>query len=238
MNITVFDLDKTLINADSGDLFAEYLCQQGLINDMIQFKAKVKYFEQEYMAGRLDFLGYYQFAIEPLTTLKVTELKQLVSRFVVEKIQPVIYKKSVEVINWHGQQTHQLLLISATIELLVQQIGHHLGFKAENILSTQMEVKDGYYTGSITGQPSYEQGKVLRFEQWLQQQKLNRKSCHVTFYSDSVHDLPLLTYVDEPIVVNPDKHLLKHAKEKHWPIIDMNAFSIESFSFQNKKIIL
>jgi phosphoserine phosphatase len=42
----------------------------------------------------------------------------------------------------------------------------------------------------------------------------------VTAYSDSVHDLPLLTFADKAVAVNPDDHLRRIALEKGWKIDD------------------
>jgi len=39
-------------------------------------------------------------------------------------------------------------------------------------------------------------------------------------YSDSANDLPMLTAVGEPHVINPDSKLRRHAKRADWPIHD------------------
>ena len=43
----------------------------------------------------------------------------------------------------------------------------------------------------------------------------------VTFYSDSINDLPLLEAVDFPKAVNPDAMLEKISLERGWEIIDL-----------------
>ena len=42
---------------------------------------------------------------------------------------------------------------------------------------------------------------------------------YTLFYSDSVNDLPLLSFVNKPIVVDPDFYLQTIAQEKKWEII-------------------
>ncbi|MDC0534381.1 HAD-IB family hydrolase [Francisellaceae bacterium] len=234
MKIAIFDLDKTLINADSGDLFANYLCEIGLIKDIDSFKEKVLYFENEYYEGRLDFLGYYQFAISQLVATKVPDLKKIVTKFVEDKITPVIYHQAHKVIEWHRSQGHVLLLISATIELLVEAIGKALGFESDNIISVQMETAGEYYTGNVIGEPSYEEGKVIRFQSWCQHHNIETSLIRTLFYSDSIHDLPLLSHVDQPVVVNPDQRLLQIAIDRNWPIIDMNHIELECLEIIHK----
>ncbi len=40
----------------------------------------------------------------------------------------------------------------------------------------------------------------------------------VTFFSDSITDLPLLSKVDVPIAVNPDRRLLRAARARGWQV--------------------
>ena len=41
------------------------------------------------------------------------------------------------------------------------------------------------------------------------------------FYSDSHNDLPLLGKVSDPVAVDPDPTLERHARERGWPIISL-----------------
>jgi phosphoserine phosphatase len=42
-----------------------------------------------------------------------------------------------------------------------------------------------------------------------------------TFYSDSIHDLPLLERVDEPIVTNGDARLNAIARQRGWRTLQL-----------------
>ncbi|WP_363232207.1 HAD family hydrolase, partial [Clavibacter michiganensis] len=42
-------------------------------------------------------------------------------------------------------------------------------------------------------------------------------------YSDSRHDIPLLTLVGHPVVVNPDQGLAAHARDSGWPSMRLHA---------------
>ena len=41
------------------------------------------------------------------------------------------------------------------------------------------------------------------------------------FYSDSLNDLPLLEVVTHPIVTNPSESLLRVARDRDWPVINL-----------------
>ncbi|MFN4103367.1 MAG: HAD-IB family hydrolase, partial [Tepidimonas sp.] len=44
---------------------------------------------------------------------------------------------------------------------------------------------------------------------------------HVTFYSDSTNDLPLLERADVPVATNPGAGLRQLARERGWRILDL-----------------
>ena len=226
MRIAVFDLDHTLINCDSGRCFAEYLCEYDLIENPVAYRRQFSEFAEAYSRGEVDFMRFYRFALEPLTRLTIRRLDAIVAAFVDEVIESHIYGRSQALLDWHRNQGDRLVLISATLELLVQPIGQRLGFAPEDILAVQLARKNGYYTGEIVGQPSYGEGKVKRFRSWCQDQGVTGEHWHSCFYSDSIYDAPLLGTVDEPVVVNPDAALARLAQQRHWPVVAMESLSL------------
>ena len=65
--------------------------------------------------------------------------------------------------------------------------------------------------------PSFKEGKVKRLNQWLKEHSEDTNGAY--FYSDSSNDLPLLSIIDNPIVVNPDDNLKQHAFNSGWKIL-------------------
>jgi phosphoserine phosphatase len=43
----------------------------------------------------------------------------------------------------------------------------------------------------------------------------------VTFYSDSINDLPLMDNADHPVATNPDERLRNVARTRGWPILEL-----------------
>ena len=78
---------------------------------------------------------------------------------------------------------------------------------------------DGRYTGKVVGTPTYQEGKVERFDQWLHQNNVSKAGSY--FYSDSINDLPLLLEVSHPVAVDPDEALRNAANERGWDIISL-----------------
>ena len=92
-------------------------------------------------------------------------------------------------------------------------------YDIQHLLATEPEIINGTYTGSVTGTPCFQDGKVERLGGWLED---NQQSLDDSwFYSDSHNDLPLLGKVTHPVAVDPDEILAQHARDHDWPIISL-----------------
>jgi phosphoserine phosphatase len=71
----------------------------------------------------------------------------------------------------------------------------------------------------VSGTPTFKEGKVIRFNQWLKEQ--GEIDDQRYFYSDSINDLPLLLEVSNPVAVDPDSALKAQAESRNWEIISL-----------------
>jgi phosphoserine phosphatase len=85
------------------------------------------------------------------------------------------------------------------------------------VLAIELEEQHGCYSGNTQGILTYRDGKVQRLHAWLAEQGESLEGAY--FYSDSRNDLPLLSLVSQPRVVNPDATLQAHAEQAGWPIL-------------------
>ena len=68
-------------------------------------------------------------------------------------------------VDWHREQGHELVLVSASPELYVTPIGRRLGFDA--VLATRLEIDaDGRVTGRLMGANCRGPEKVVRLREW------------------------------------------------------------------------
>ncbi|MGH8442748.1 MAG: HAD family hydrolase [Nevskiaceae bacterium] len=216
MRLALFDLDHTLLAGDSDHLWGEFMIEQGLV-ERDGHKRRNDRFYADYKAGTLDIAAYTRFALEPLVRLGAAHLLPLRERFVATVIDPIIAPAAPALLERHRIQGDELLIITATNRFVAEPIAQLLG--VDELLATDPQQVDGRYTGAIAGVPCYREGKVRRLEQWL---KEYGEPCeHITFYSDSHNDLPLLRHVHKPIAVDPDDTLLAEAGRNGWPIISL-----------------
>jgi phosphoserine phosphatase len=76
----------------------------------------------------------------------------------------------------------------------------------------------------VTGVPSFQEGKVVRINQWLAARGQTLSDFEKSyFYSDSHNDLPLMKLVTHPVAVDADDTLAKYAQEQAWPLISLRG---------------
>lgn len=218
MKIALFDLDNTLIAGDSDYLWGEFLCEHGYINTANHQSMHLKYYD-DYRKGELNINEFLEFQLRPLTGIAPDELKRRRELFIREKIQPVMLEKAVDLVKQHRKRGHHLAIITATNRFITEPIAELFGIS--DLIATEAEIVNGYYTGKPSGIPSYAEGKVTRFEAWLAEHKY--QSCETWFYSDSHNDLPLLEKVDHPVAIDPDTILESEARQRSWEIRSLRA---------------
>lgn len=216
MNLAIFDLDNTLIAGDSDHAWGEFLVSKNLV-DSQWYKAQNDKFYADYCAGQLDIIAYSEFVFSFLAQHDTAYLQQLHQQFMSEVIRPIMLPKAQALIAEHRAAGDELLIITATNRFITQAIGEAFGIP--QLLATEPEKINDRYTGKVLGVPCYKEGKITRYQTWLTEQ--NKSFDKVTFYSDSHNDLPLLSIVDVPVVVDADAKLLAHAQEKGWQVLSL-----------------
>ena len=213
MRLAIFDLDHTLLAGDSDYLWGQFLIEQGLV-DAATYARENQRFYDDYTAGRLDIHAFAAFSMAPLVTHGHEKLAALRPRFLLEKIEPIIAVGAATLIEKHRAQGDELMILTATSRFITEPIAQRLG--VDTLLATEPERINGLYTGRIAGTPCFGIGKLTRLREWLVD-----RGAHITFYSDSRNDLPLLRAAQQAVAVDPDDTLRAEAQTRGWPIISL-----------------
>ncbi|MGI9322666.1 MAG: HAD family hydrolase [Pseudomonadales bacterium] len=216
MGLAIFDLDETLIATDSDLAWGEYLVSEGLV-DADEHREKSAYFYEQYQRGELDVREDLAYVCSVLARFSMPQLHELRAGFVRECIEPSILPKGKALIAEHRGKGDFPLVITSTIEFVVEPIVQLLGI--DTLIATIPEIADDRYTGNILGIPSFGEGKVQRLNEWLAGGAHTLDGSY--FYTDSHNDLPLLNLVEHPIAVDPDLKLQQAAEKNGWQIISL-----------------
>ena len=214
--LVIFDLDNTILNGDSDYAMINYLVHTQALDERAGKQNQI--FIEDYQRGELDFDAYTTFALSAYVGMTRSEINEYMLPFVAKVIEPMINTLALKIIHDHGDRGDTILLASATNELIVQPIAKRLDI--QNVIGTQVKFINDKCTGEYIPPSALGEGKLKLVQQWMQRNNFDDFS-GVTFYSDSINDLPLLEAVDFPKAVNPDAMLEKICLERGWEIIDL-----------------
>jgi HAD superfamily hydrolase (TIGR01490 family) len=221
--VTLFDLDHTLLPIDSDHAWGVFTTAIGW-TDAVAFAQRNEDFYRQYQAGTLDVHDYVRFATQAVRQRGEAAANAARADFMHTVVRPAIRPEALELVRRHQRAGDKVAIITATNEFVTRPIAEAFGVPdliAVELARDNTPGGTGWITGEINGVPSMREGKVTRFERWLQERALKRKDIRMTFYSDSQNDLALLEHADEPVATNPDARLRAIASGRGWRILDL-----------------
>jgi HAD superfamily hydrolase (TIGR01490 family) len=219
MKLALFDLDHTLLPIDSDHSWGVFTTELGW-NDPVVFAQRNDDFYAHYQAGTLDIHDYVRFATQAARERGAAAAARAHDRYMDEVIRPRITPEALALVRSHQQAGDTAMIVTATNEFVTRPIAQAFG--VHELIAVELERDaSGWITGEIQGTPSFREGKVTRVAQWLAQQGLGWDDVEMSFYSDSMNDLPLLEKAHHPVATNPDARLRQLATERGWRILEL-----------------
>jgi HAD superfamily hydrolase (TIGR01490 family) len=210
--IAFFDLDRTITNAVSGNELALAAYRKGLMS----------YSDILYALWLL--VGYKLSLTDPLKAInkmagwvKGIEEKTLIelSAEISDKILiPAVYPEAVTEIKMHSENNAITTILSSSPVQVCRIMA--VSLQINNIICSELEVVDGYLTGRSVRPLCFGQEKLNRLKEYCEINNTVPEDCW--YYGDAMADYHALSIVGNPICVNPDRKLLRKAKEKGWKI--------------------
>jgi HAD superfamily hydrolase (TIGR01490 family) len=130
-----------------------------------------------------------------------------------------IWEGARELTQQHLDAGQRVWLVTATPVELAEILARRLGLTGA--LGTVAEQEDGVYTGRLVGGLLHGKAKAAAVGALAEREGLDLARCSA--YSDSVNDLPMLSLVGFPSVVNPDAALLAIARASNWPVHEFRS---------------
>jgi len=218
--LALFDLDHTLLPLDSDYQWADFLARTGRAGDPAEAHRRNEDLMQRYNAGNLTAEQAAEFMLGLLTRTNGAQLAEWHEHYMSEIIRPHIFPAALNLVQEHLAQGDLCAIVTATNQFVTAPIARAFG--VPHLIATCAEYSNGYYTGRISGIPSFKEGKVLRVAAWLADMGLALDDFERSyFYSDSPNDIPLLDAVSHPIATNPSPALRHIAETKGWQILEL-----------------
>ncbi len=208
-----FDLDKTVIAKSSTLAFGRPFYKGGLVNRRAVLKSSFAQFVYLLQGADEDSMDKMRDYLKALCAgWDVQTVHDIVAETLHELIDPLVYAEAVDLFAEHRAAGREVVLVSSSGEEVVGPIGEMLG--VDQVIATRMVVEDGRYTGDIAFY-AYGEHKQTAITALAADRGWDLAECYA--YSDSVTDVPMLAAVGNPVAVNPDKALRRHASELGWP---------------------
>jgi len=212
-SIVFFDLDKTLTFDNLGPHFIKREHQQGYLSyfDVLRLGVWLVIYGMGFHIGDKILAS----AVKLLKGQQEQDLQKRTREFYEEMVQGNYRPRALEVLEAHREQGERIVMLTASSNYLADLIGRELHF--DEILANRFEIdNDSRFSGRPEGQVCYGTGKLVYARKCAQECGISLDVC--TFYSDSVSDLPVFEAVGNPVVVHPDRRLLRIAKHRGWRI--------------------
>ncbi len=211
--LVVIDLDNTLINGYSQQLFLKYLLQKKFIT--LGFYLKLSLW---FVLYKLNLAknpeAMMEFAYGFLKGRGSEEVQKLAADFFETVLKKIIFSDLVALINEHRAKGRKLLIVSSVPDVLVKEIARFL--EITEYKTPHLEVANGKFTGKIS-KIVYGKNKTSSLHEFANEKGFSLKSAWA--YADHFSDLDMLQSVAHPFVVNPGKKLLREAQKRSWPVL-------------------
>lgn len=146
---------------------------------------------------------YKGITIEKMNVLKVQCYQ--------EKYRKKLFPNALDTINLLKEQGVPIVLVSGSLDIFLQPLAEELGTE---LLASRLESKNGIYTGNLEGIAVTGKQKVILINKHAHQNQLDLGKC--ASFGDSSDDIPMLSSVKYPFVINPDKRLEVFAQKNNW----------------------
>lgn len=211
-----FDVDNTLVCGSTSILFGKVAFAGGSIKrrDVWRFLWEHVMFirrgeKNSKMAGIKDR------ALSLTKGHSVEELRGLIDEVYESEIKPRLWPRTIERVNHHLSQGHEVWLVTAAPVELAEKIAQDLG--ATGALGTIVGHDGEVLTGELVGEPLHGKAKRRAVKKLAEERGISLGKSWA--YSDSVNDLPMLSAVGNAVAVNPDAQLRRYAVAAGWEIL-------------------
>ncbi|HLY84559.1 MAG TPA: HAD-IB family hydrolase [Acidimicrobiales bacterium] len=215
MEAAFFDLDKTVIAKASMVAFSRTFYRRGLLSRGTVLRALWAQLIFLHLGASEVKLTRIRESVLTLTRgWEQARVREIVAETLAVIVEPITFAEALELIDEHKAAGRRVYIISASPSEIVEPLARFLG--VDDAIASQARVdENGCYTGEMDVY-AYGPYKAELIRQVAARDGIDLSESFA--YSDSYTDLPMLDVVGHPVVVNPDRVLLKVARERGWEV--------------------
>ncbi|MGB9601365.1 MAG: HAD family hydrolase [Verrucomicrobiia bacterium] len=146
--------------------------------------------------------------------LPVAEVAKFAQIYYQRVFKKRIFQEAIEFLRIFRENGVRIVLISGGIDLFLDPMARELN---ADCLAVSLKKTNGFFTGEIDGEPLTGNIKAILLKQHARQNNIDLNISYAL--GDAIGDLDMLECVGNPIAVNPDNQLRKHAISRGWKIV-------------------
>ena len=209
----LFDMDGTLVRINTSRLYLRWQRRRGDLTAWQALQGLLWLFQ--YRLGVIEISQVTRRALATLVGRNEAQFRTECEAWFQKTVTPYITDAARSEVETRREAGDALAIVTAGTDYAALPLAKELDIP--HVLSTRLESRDGLLTGATDGQLCYGPEKVRAVRSWAQETGIDLANC--AFYSDSITDLPLLSAVGRPVVVNPDFRLRRAATQRRWPVV-------------------
>lgn len=196
MALALFDMDGTIINGDTNDIFFKYLLDIGIVDK--DFIAPFKGFHDAYFKGTLKIEDFILYAIQPLVGKTLDEITDIVKPCVIDRILPKVKRGALDAIKFHKERNDTIVIVTATVEYIINSIAKELDI--DYVIGAQIGFNNNRLERKLISRAPYQDGKKIRLESFLKEHNLSLQGSYG--YGDSLNDIQMLEMVENKFAID------------------------------------
>ena len=134
-----------------------------------------------------------------------------------EVIKPAVFPGSYELIEKSRSLGLRQVVITGALDLSVKPLMEHLNIT--EYVTNRLEFVNGVATGRLLPPIMAAATKASWIRTFSEREGISLSDSYA--YTDSMSDLPMLSIVGHPAVINPDMRLRQTALHHDWPILNL-----------------
>ncbi|MDP9317756.1 MAG: HAD-IB family hydrolase, partial [Actinomycetota bacterium] len=219
MLAAVFDMDGTLLSSNVIETYlwmrmqeldpAERLAELGRAAARLPGMIR---------AERRERSAFLRLVYREYAGARLDDLDDIADRVLTSHVLARLSSAAVRRIREHQAAGHRTVLITGAITSFTRPLAPLF----DHIEAAQLAVDDrGVCTGFLEKPPLVGESRAAWLRAYAADHGIDLQRSFA--YADSHSDLPMLTAVGNPVAVQPDIRLFRHAKKSHWPIVDWSS---------------
>ncbi len=216
-----FDCDNTILQGAAVFYLGVGLYRRNFFNrrDVARFAWQQAWFRLHGAEDPEHIADAQHTALSLVAGKRTADLEAICEEIFEEIVAAKVWPGTRALVQMHLDAGQRVWLVTAAPLEVARIIARRLGMTGA--LGTVAEEVDGVYTGRLVGEMLHGPAKAAAVRALARREQLDLDHCAA--YSDSANDIPMLSLVGHPFVVNPDGRLRKYARAHGWRVQDFRT---------------